>query len=219
MKAQLIILAIIVVSAVVFIAGIVVTQENSVRDEMEVEALRGKNNVSIVSEEKIAPPEDNTTTGKKASDKNCKIERKEMTVRGDSMSPLIPEGKIVKAIFNYYNCEEIKRGDIVLAKYAGNGNLIIKMVRAVPGDKFSLIKEASGGWNIFVNGQALENSQGELYSIDGKKYEMLALYEKDYKGAIPSSAYLLLGDQEVGSVDSTVFGLVDRDSIEAKIEQ
>jgi type IV secretory pathway protease TraF len=48
---------------------------------------------------------------------------------------------------------------------------------------------------------------------------MLSLYEKDYKGIIPQNTYLILGDQPSGSVDSSVFGLVDKSDILGKAEK
>jgi type IV secretory pathway protease TraF len=47
---------------------------------------------------------------------------------------------------------------------------------------------------------------------------MLSLYERDYKGIIPENAYLLLGNNISNSIDSTVFGLVDKSGIIAKVE-
>ncbi|MGC9067320.1 MAG: S26 family signal peptidase, partial [Minisyncoccia bacterium] len=61
-----------------------------------------------------------------------------------------------------------------------------------------------------------KNSQGIPYTFSGNKYKMLALYENDYKGIIPPNTYLLLGDQVNGSVDATVFGLVDKSDIIGK---
>jgi len=94
---------------------------------------------------------------------------------------------------------------------------LLKVVKGIPGDKFEL-KETTGGWNIFINGQIVRNFENEPYVISGNGYKMLSLYERDYKGIIPQNAYLLLGNTSFGSVDSTKFGLVDRSGIIAKVE-
>jgi len=149
--------------------------------------------------------------------KDCLIETEEMTVRGNSLDPLIKPGQTIKALFGYYDCNKIRRGDIVLFDYAGNKNFVIKIIKGISGDKFELRKTGSG-WNIIVNNQIVKNSESEPYLISGNAYKMLFLYEKDYKGVIPENAYLLLGNRVSGSVDSTTFGLVDKSGIVAKVE-
>jgi len=152
-----------------------------------------------------------------SSSKGCLIKTEEMTVRGDSLAPFIKSGQTVQALFGYYNCHKIKRGDVVLFKYAGDKNLLIKMVKGIPGDKFEL-RKTEGGWNIIVNNQIVKNAEGKPYLIFGNAYKMLSLYERDYKGIIPENAYLLLGNKVSGSVDSTTFGLVDKSGIRAKVK-
>lgn len=91
------------------------------------------------------------------------------------------------------------------------------MVKGIPGDKFELI-ETIGGWNIVINNSIVKNFENQPYIISGNKYKMLSLYERDYNGVIPVNAYLLLSNQSSGSIDSTVFGLVDKSSIIAKVK-
>ena len=147
----------------------------------------------------------------------CQVEVEERIVRGSSLDPLIKDGEIVKVLFGYYECNEIKREDIVLYSYAGDEAPLIKIVKGVPGDEFSL-QQIDGGWHILINEEILKNSAGEPYLISGKRYEMLALYEKDYKGEIPAGAYLLLGNIPGGATDSTRFGLVSKGGIIGKAE-
>jgi len=147
----------------------------------------------------------------------CQVEVEERIVRGSSLDPLIKDGEIVKVLFGYYECNEIKREDIVLYSYAGDEAPLIKIVKGVPGDEFSL-QQIDGGWHILINEEILKNSTGEPYLISGKRYEMLALYEKDYKGEIPAGAYLLLGNIPGGATDSTRFGLVSKGGIIGKAE-
>jgi signal peptidase I len=147
----------------------------------------------------------------------CPIKTEERIVRGNSLSSLVRNGDTVKVLFGYYDCYDIKRGDIVLYSYAGNKDPLIKIVKGISGDKFNLQK-TNGGWNIIVNNQIVKNSESKPYLISGNAYEMLSLYERDYKGTIPLNAYLLLGNQSDGSIDSTRFGLVDKPDILGKVE-
>jgi len=152
------------------------------------------------------------------SGERCEVQAEERIVRGGSLSPLIENGDTVKVLFGYYNCHKIKRNDVVAYYYAGNKDPLIKIVRGVPGDSFKLEQTEQGAWHIIINGEILKNSAGYPYLISGKRYEMLALYEKDYKGEIPDGAYLLLGNITSGAQDSTRFGLVGRSDILGKVE-
>lgn len=150
--------------------------------------------------------------------KKCVITIEERVVRGYSLSPFIKDGETVKFFPRYYDCYAVKREDIVLYNYAGDQDPLIKIVKALPGDKFNLQK-ADNGWNIIVNEKVLKNSAGETYLIVNQGYQMLSLYEKDYQGVIPQNAYLLLGNLANGSLDSTRFGLVDKSDILGKAEK
>lgn len=139
----------------------------------------------------------------------------EMTVNGYSMYPLIKPEERVDGLFGYYNCHEINRNDIVIFNYSGNKNMIIKSVKAIPGDKWS-IEEIDGYYQIFVNDSPLKNSEGNDYKLSEASSRVLKIYINDYP-IIPKDAYLLLGDEIGGSLDSTRFGLAGKLDIKAKV--
>ena len=147
----------------------------------------------------------------------CITKIEEKTVRGTSLTGLIENGQTVKILYGYYNCNEIKRNDIVIYNYTGNKNPLIKIIKALPGDKFSLEK-TQAGWNILINNEIAKNSNNQYYVLSESGYKMLSLYEKDYKGIIPQNTYLILGNLADGSLDSTKFGLVDKSDIIGKVE-
>ncbi len=149
-------------------------------------------------------------------DKSHKILGEERIVRGDSLSPLIKAGQTIKVFFNYFLYEPIQKDDIVLVKYAGNKDPLIKIVKGLPKDTFSLQKaEDTDGYYIIINDKILKNSEGEKYIVDNR---MLSLYVRDYKGVIPADVYLVLGNIPTGSLDATRFGLIDKSDIIAKVE-
>jgi signal peptidase I len=147
----------------------------------------------------------------------CPVSVEERIVRGNSLSGLVEPGETVRAIFGYYDCNEIKREDIILYDYAGNENPLIKVVKGIPGDEFSF-QEVSGGWHILINGKILENSKDQPYLLNQRGYNMLSLYEKDYGGIIPEQAYLIMGNLASGATDSTRYGLVHKSDILGKAE-
>lgn len=139
--------------------------------------------------------------------------------RGNSLTPLINPGQTVKLIYGYYDNQSVKREDIVAYNYAGNKAApIIKIVKAVPGDKWRLEKNnQSDDYQIIVNGQPLKNSEGEFYQIPEAKIRMLELYARDYP-ILPENTYLILGNQIAGTLDATRFGLIGKSDIIGRVE-
>lgn len=146
---------------------------------------------------------------------SCGTKSETRTVAGDSLSGFLSAGSDVKVFFNYYDCQPIARGDLVMYSYVGRADPIIKIAHGIPGDTFGF-KKAQDGWRLLINGLALKNSLGEFYTLDDRAYRLLSLYEHDDHGIIPANTYLILGNLANGSIDSTRFGLVDKSDILGK---
>jgi signal peptidase I len=147
----------------------------------------------------------------------CISKTEDKVIQGDYLQGLIEDGEKVRVFFGYYDCNPVEREDIVLYNYSGEEPLI-KIVKAVPGDAFSLESGIDGGWNIIINGQILNNSQGEAYSLDRRAYNMLYAYEDNYGGVVPDKVYMIMGNQASGSFDFSKFGLVHESNLLAKAE-
>jgi signal peptidase I len=140
----------------------------------------------------------------------------EFEVRNNSMSGLLDAGEKIDVDFNYYKNNEIKRGDIVLFSYAGSENYLVKTVYGVPDDIVDL-ENAEGKFKLLINGRPVENSEGKEFVFNAQRASLLSLYITDYKGRIPDGAYLILGNLEGGSLDSSQFGFVSSDSIVGRV--
>jgi signal peptidase I len=178
-------------------------------------------NFSTASIDNIIIPERKDLISDSAKSENisfydCPTKTEERIVRGNSLSGLIEPGQTIEILLGYYDCNIVKRGDIVVYNYAGDINPIIKVVKAISGDSFQM-KKAGVGWNILINNEIVKNSQNQPYIIDESGYKMLSLYINDYKGVIPENAYLILGNLTGGSLDSTRFGLIDKSDILGKV--
>lgn len=147
---------------------------------------------------------------------SCVLKTEERVVRGNSLSGLIEPGQTIKILFGFYNCNEIKREDVIAYNYAGNPEPIIKIVKGLDGDKFHLQK-TDNSWDVLINDEIVKNSFNQPYVLDEKSHKMLLLYEQDYKGIIPQNAYLILGNAANGTLDSSVFGLIDKSDILGKV--
>lgn len=152
------------------------------------------------------------------NDVACPVREEVKIIRGSSMYPLLKSGDEVHAVFGYYECHSIRRGEVVLLTASGRKNLLIKMVRAIPGDTFSLSSTPQGSEPL-VNGEKLLTVSGASYLFRGEAEKILSLYERDYHGVIPPNAYLVLGEMVNGSFDSSHFGLISKKEIVARVER
>jgi len=151
-------------------------------------------------------------------DTSCITGREENMARGDSLTGVINNGETVEILKGYYNCNPVRRGDIVAYNLSGRTEPIIKIVKGLPGDEFKLEQNQHGGYNIIINNQILTVSTGAPYELAAGWQKMLELYIHDYKGVIPPNTYLIFGNLPSGSLDSTRFGLVGTDRIAGKVE-
>lgn len=128
-------------------------------------------------------------------------------VDGSSMVPRINNADKILHLVGYYNCNKIQRNDIITYNFTGNENLLLKQIKAIPGDKFEYYNDT-----IFINSKILKNSVNISYKISSK---MLELYSKSYP-ILPENTYLILGDNPSGTLDSSKFGLIDKSQIIGK---
>jgi len=138
-------------------------------------------------------------------------------VQGNSLKPLINPNQNIEIIRGYYDIHDVKRGDIVAYKHIAYKEPIIKIVKALPGDRFKLKKNSQGRVSILINDNICLNSENKSYSMNPNKIKMLALHEKQYDGLIPEDVYLVLGNAARGSFDSSEFGLIPKRDIIGKV--
>ncbi|MDW8279769.1 MAG: signal peptidase I [bacterium] len=141
---------------------------------------------------------------------NCDFKEIEKEIRGDSLEPVIKNGQKIKILDGYYNCNNVNRDDTIIYKYGED--LLIKIVKGLPGDKIKLVKNNKNNneWNILINGEILKNSEGKNYKVDQIGYNILSLYINDYGGVIPAESYLILSNNPEMAVDSRRFGFVGK---------
>lgn len=153
-----------------------------------------------------------------AGDLTCVDKQAEKIVRGQSLEGLLNDGEKVQVLYNYYNCNEIKRNDIIIYNYIEKNqpSEIIKTIKAIPGDTIVLRDNETGTRNILVNDEILKTSTGEPYVLSANKKTMIALHINDYNGVIPPNNYVILGNLANGSIDSIKFGFVKKDNIIGK---
>ena len=144
----------------------------------------------------------------------CRVQKEAQIAQGSSMQGIISGGEVVTVYKNYYACKDVGRGDIVAYTYNGSVTPFIRVVKAVPGDRWSL-RAASGRYQIIVNGEPLKNSFDQIYLIDERAKNVL--FSSVNEASILKDTYLILGNLPFGSVDSTQFGLVLKKDITGKV--
>lgn len=144
----------------------------------------------------------------------CKPMIKEEVVRGDSLSPALKNGDKVKVDYNYYQCgRPVKRDDLVIYDFKARNQKLIKFVRVLPGDSFSVDENSK---EIIVNGQKMQNAQGDVFKLDSQGVKMLKLYEETFERKLEGTIYFIFGNKP-DSVDSSRFGPVAGADIIGKV--
>ena len=138
------------------------------------------------------------------------------------MSGLLEPGREIEILHGHYDCNPVRRGDIVVFTYSGNlGNDLywIKTVQGLPGDRIGLgEKNHAGKRLLLINGQAVTNPAGRRYRVDkiGESYIRLAMTRQMTDRKIPRGRYLMLGTASVGGWDSRRVGLISHAALIGK---
>lgn len=146
----------------------------------------------------------------------CVSEQEASIVRGQSLEGIFNDGDNVKILHDFYDCNDIQRGDVIIYDYSKQEDNLIKSVKAIPGDTIELRANEQGSRNIFVNGEILTSSSGAPYILAAGKKTMLELHINDFQGKVPENMYVILGNQPEGTLDSIRFGFVNKQRIIGK---
>lgn len=142
---------------------------------------------------------------------NCGVEKNLKKVNGDSMEPLIEEGNEIYLLKEFYECNPVKKRDIIAYDFKGNNNPLIKRVLVVGGDKLEFI-----GNKLNVNNEILKNSNNEIYIFSEQEIKMISFYIEE--GKLIEDSYLIFGDNTKSSLDSKTFGAVSSEDFIGKFE-
>lgn len=139
----------------------------------------------------------------------CPGPTEEFVMNDVYMKGIIELGQKVKVETNYYACHPIQNGDIVMYYQNPEGEPIVKIVRAVPGDSFELTKDIKyKAWNIKINGDYLMDSvEKRKYFFGAATPPTLSLYVKARDGVLRDEEVLLFSSWAPGDQDSGIFGI------------
>lgn len=130
---------------------------------------------------------------------------------GNSLEPLLKEGTKVKGLVGYYDCNEIKRGEIAILKFKTREETFVKKVVGIPGDKLEFQNDQAK-----LNDEVLINSAGEPYLFSEASRRIITIPLRD--GKIPEARYFILSDEKWPSAfDSRQFGFVEKEHLIGRV--
>jgi signal peptidase I len=129
-----------------------------------------------------------------------------LPVSGSSMVPNFQSGELVVIEkISYFNNKEIRRGDVVAARFPADPQKtrLIKRVIGLPGE---LVELKDG--QFYIDGQKLS----EKYQITGGTPP----YTEIKQELLKQGEFFLVGDNRPGSSDSRLWGPVQRQDIQGR---
>jgi len=121
-----------------------------------------------------------------------------------SMSPTLPPGDSVLVNKVSYRFGEPQRGDIIVFHRPGNGELMLKRIVAVGGDRVGIEDGV-----LHVNGHAVPERYVDHRTVDSVYYGPVR---------VPPASVFVMGDQRANSIDSRAFGAIPRRRIVGRVD-
>lgn len=147
---------------------------------------------------------------------NCPTQKETLTINGRSLTGLIESGQEITALMGYYACNPAQRNDVILYNLHPGSEPLVKIVKAVPGDTWSIETQDKKN-RIIVNGEILTTTTGVPYEISDQSATLLGRYVQSRNNMMIENSYLILGNLSAGSMDSTRFGLVSINDFLGKV--
>lgn len=138
-------------------------------------------------------------------------------VKDEHMIGLFEEGEKLRIYPNYYQCNQVARGDYVYFSIADGLAPVVRVVHGLPGDRYDVTEDKSqkGRWNISINGKVVETN-GKPYYIQSNTVPPLRTYQLSRKGILEENEYIILSHNPPGLSDSSNLGLIKRERFVGK---
>lgn len=135
---------------------------------------------------------------------------KPSVLSGTSLKPAYASGEMVNFMMGE-QCplaDLIQKDRLVLMRTGASKIPVAKFVKALPGERFA-VQPVGNNFEVIVEDKSVVNSTKDVYILPKTRAEMIRLYVESYKGVIPDKAYLVMGDNLHGTMDSSQFGLIN----------
>ena len=103
------------------------------------------------------------------------------------MAGLIENGGSYTVLTGFYDCNEIKREDLVWFRFSRVIEPVPRKVYGLPGDTFDANQDSAdlSKWYIQINGERIKSLSGADYFIQSQSVPPLKTYALSLKGTIP----------------------------------
>jgi len=126
-----------------------------------------------------------------------------MRVSSGSMSPSFETGDQVLVEKVGSRAQDPERGDVVAFHEPGSGDLMVKRVVALSGQRVGIVDGV-----LVVAGDTVKEPYVDRESVDGTYFGPVR---------VPAGSVFVMGDARAGSVDSRAFGAVPRRAIVGRV--
>ncbi|OFZ14875.1 MAG: hypothetical protein A2Z20_04615 [Bdellovibrionales bacterium RBG_16_40_8] len=149
---------------------------------------------------------------------NCVKDSIAQTVSDNNMAGIIPKNSVVKIMLGYYGCNNVKRDDLVWYRFSDHINPVVRLVRGLPGDKYSLTPDPSDKerWFININGKPVKSEKENFY-IKSNTVPPLKTYELSRGGVLQTDEFIILSNFPPGISDSSNLGLISKKTLVGKV--
>jgi hypothetical protein len=151
---------------------------------------------------------------KSIGNSDCSTMTRVQNVRDPLMQKMIPMGSTVKVLLNHYNCNPVKKGDLAFYEFSKTVAPVLRIVQAVPGDRFSVYKTANGKWGVKVNDKPVVIGNEE-YWFNFSSVPPLKTYSDYGHGVLGKNEYLVFSISP-GLTDSSNLGIVKLSELSGK---
>ncbi len=149
----------------------------------------------------------------------CPGQTVQMSMTDVYLRGILERGEKFSALINWYRCNSIERGDLVLYRFAHDRDPVVRKIYGVPGDKIVVdFHKGLKAWTLKINDEEVQATDGP-YFFGGEVPPPLANYAKDHDGTLQPGDVILLSSFPPGSEDSSIFGAIALVDIIAKVEK
>jgi type IV secretory pathway protease TraF len=132
---------------------------------------------------------------------------------------ILEKGAPFRVTLNWYACRALERGDLVYYRFSRSHAPVVKVARAVPGDRFRVVRDPGRkAWNLEIDGELVESGGQPYFFGTDAAPPPLALFEKSRGGRLGEKEAIVLSAFPPGDTDSGTVGVVSTDDLIGKVE-
>lgn len=148
---------------------------------------------------------------------SCPGIQKAFTHLDSYMRGVVEPGSQVYAYEHWYQCNSPQRGDLILFKMGESPDPFVRIIRAIPGDRFKVVENKElKAWHLIVNDKVVMDND-KPYFFGGANPAALKNYEVQRNGVLGPGEVIVLSRNSPGDKDSGVFGIFSLQDLKGRV--